>query len=383
MKHAVTFDLIKTDGRSRARRGVLHTPHGDVQTPVFMPVGTQATVKAVKPEDVASLGHEGAHILRSNTYHLYLKPGHELVKKAGGLHRFMNWNGAILTDSGGFQVFSLGALRKIEEEGVWFRSYIDGSSHHFTPETSIDVQNALGSDIMMAFDECAPYQADRSYVRQSLELTTRWLKRCKEHHRDIERQSLFGIMQGGVYKDLRAQSAEQICELDLPGYAIGGLSVGEPAEIMYDVLEDCAPRLPADRPRYLMGVGSPDYIFEGVERGIDMFDCVLPTRVGRNGRAMTSEGELNMKNARFKEDFGPLDPGCDCYVCRNYSRAYIRHLVNTKEIFGGMLLSEHNLYFLVRTMEKIRKSIEEDRFPEYKREFFDQYYAPKRDKEEQ
>ncbi len=372
-KHAVSYTLIKEDSSTRARRGVLHTPHGDVQTPVFMPVGTQANVKAMKPEDVAKLGHEGASIILSNTYHLFLRPGCETVRKAGGLHRFMNWNGAILTDSGGFQVFSLGELRKIKEEGVTFRSYIDGSKHFFSPEVSIDVQNALGADIIMALDECAPYPADRDYVTKSLNMTTRWLKRCRDHHKNIENQSLFGIMQGGVYKDLRAESAKQIVDLDLPGYAIGGLSVGEPAELMYDVLDDCVPLLPKDKPRYLMGVGSPDYLFGGVERGIDMFDCVLPTREGRNGRAYTSHGKITIKNAQYREDFGPLDPECDCYVCRNYSRAYLRHLYVNKEILASMLLSEHNLHFLVRTMENIRKSIEEDRFLEYKREFMDKY----------
>ncbi|MCQ2566324.1 MAG: tRNA guanosine(34) transglycosylase Tgt [Clostridia bacterium] len=373
MKHAINYTLIKKDPRTKARRGVLHTPHGDIQTPVFMPVGTQATVKAMKIEDVAGLGHEGCGLILSNTYHLYLRPGHELIKKAGGLHNFMNWNGAILTDSGGFQVFSLGPLRKITEEGVKFRSYLDGSSHMFTPEKSIEIQNCLGSDIMMAFDECAPYPADWHYVQKSLERTTRWLKRCKDYHRDWERQSLFGIMQGGVYKDLRAQSARQIVDLDLPGYSIGGLSVGEPKEIMYEVMDDCVDLLPADKPRYLMGVGSPDCLFEGVERGIDMFDCVLPTRVARNGLAFTSVGRVNIKNAKYFEDFGPLDPNCDCYTCRNYSRAYLRHLFKSEEILSSMLLSEHNLHFLVSTMEKIRKSIEEDRFLEYKKEFYDSY----------
>ncbi|MCF0150404.1 MAG: tRNA guanosine(34) transglycosylase Tgt, partial [Firmicutes bacterium] len=305
-KHAVTFTLHKEDARTRARRGTVHTPHGSFETPVFMPVGTQATVKSMKPEDVAGLGHEGSHIILSNTYHLYLRPGHQIVKKAGGLHRFMNWNGAILTDSGGFQVFSLGDLRKITEEGVTFRSYLDGSRHFFSPETSIDVQNALGSDIIMAFDECAPYPADREYVKKSLNMTTRWLKRCKDHHQDIETQSLFGIMQGGMYADLRAESAKQIVDLDLPGYAIGGLSVGEPKPVMYEILEGCVPLLPKDRPRYLMGVGSPDCLFEGVERGIDMFDCVLPTRVARNGLAFTSHGRVNIKNACYAEDFTPL-----------------------------------------------------------------------------
>ncbi len=373
MNHAVSFLLKKKDERTRARRGVLRTPHGEVETPVFMPVGTQATVKAMKPETVAGLGHEGAHILLSNTYHLYLRPGHELVRKAGGLHKFMNWNGAILTDSGGFQVFSLGELRKITEEGVAFRSYLDGSRHMFTPETSMEIQHALGSDIMMAFDECAPYPSDREYVKESLNLTTRWLKRCKEAHHNVEEQSLFGIMQGGVYKDLRAESAKQIVDLDLPGYGIGGLSVGEPKEIMYDVMDECVPLLPEDKPRYLMGVGSPDCLFEGVERGIDMFDCVLPTRVARNGLAFTSVGRVNIKNAQYFDDFTPLDPNCDCYTCRNYSRAYLRHLFKSEEILSSMLLSEHNLHFLVRTMENIRTSIEEDRFLEYKKEFYDSY----------
>ncbi len=373
MKDAVTFELLKTDKKTGARRGVLHTPHGDVQTPVFMPVGTQATVKAMKPEDVANLGHEGAHILLSNTYHLYLRPGHELVKKAGGLHKFMNWNGAILTDSGGFQVFSLGDLRKITEEGVKFRSYIDGSTHFFTPEKSMEVQNALGSDIIMAFDECVPYPAEHDYVEKSLNRTTRWLKRCKEAHKNTENQSLFGIMQGGVYKDLRAESARQIVDLDLPGYAIGGLSVGEPKEIMYDVMDDCVERLPKEKPRYLMGVGSPDCILEGVERGIDMFDCVLPTRVARNGMAMTSHGRVNIKNAKYEEDFTPLDPECDCYCCRNYSRAYLRHLFKSDEIMSSMLLSEHNLHFLVRLAENIRQAIDEDRFAEFKQEFTEKY----------
>jgi len=373
MNDAVRFELLKKDPKTKARRGILHTPHGDVQTPVFMPVGTQATVKAMKPEDVAGLGHEGSHIILGNTYHLYLRPGHELIKRAGGLHKFMNWNRAILTDSGGFQVFSLGKMRKITEEGVRFQSYIDGSYHMFTPEKSMEVQEALGSDIMMAFDECAPYPSDRKYVEQSLELTTRWLKRCKDYHRNTEQQSLFGIMQGGTYKDLRKRSAEQIVEMDLPGYSIGGLSVGEPKELMYEVMDDCVDWLPANKPRYLMGVGSPDCLFEGVERGIDMFDCVLPTRVARHGMAFTSHGKVNIKNAMYKEDFTPLDHECDCYCCRNYSRAYLRSLYINNEILSSMLLSEHNLHFLVRTMEEIRKSIDEDRFIEYKKEFYDKY----------
>ena len=367
---AVTYELIKEDPRTRARRGRLHTPHGTIETPVFMPVGTAGTVKAMLPEEVKSLG---AEIILSNTYHLYLRPGHDIVREAGGLHKFMNWDRPILTDSGGFQVFSLGAMRKISEEGVKFRSHIDGSSHMLTPEKSIEVQNALGSDIMMAFDECAPYPADYSYVKNSLERTTRWLRRCKEAHKDTERQSLFGIMQGGMYKDLRYQSAMEIVELDLPGYAIGGLSVGEPRELMYEVLDYAADYLPKDKPRYVMGVGTPDHLFEGVERGVDMFDCVLPTRLARNGSAMTSHGKVNIKNARFERDFTPLDHECDCYVCRNYSRAYLRHLFKANEILSSMLLSYHNLHFLVHTMQNIREAIEQERFTEYKREFYMKY----------
>ena len=367
---AVTYELIKKDSRTKARRGRVNTPHGPIETPVFMPVGTAGTVKAMKPEEVRDMG---AQIILGNTYHLYLRPGHEVVKAAGGLHKFMNWERAILTDSGGFQVFSLGAMRKISEEGVEFRSHIDGSKHMLSPEKSMEIQNALGSDIMMAFDECAPYPADRNYVKNSLERTTRWLKRCKEYHKNTEQQSLFGIMQGGMYKDLRKQSAEEIVELDLPGYAIGGLSVGEPKEIIYEVMDDCVDYLPADKPRYLMGVGSPDCLFEGVERGIDMFDCVLPTRIARHGMAMTSQGRVNIKNAKYERDFTPLDPNCDCYTCRNYSKAYLRHLFKSDEILSSMLMTTHNLHFLVNTMAGIRKAIEEDRFLEYKKEFYDSY----------
>ena len=370
MKNAITFELLKTEKRSKARRGTIHTPHGDISTPVFMPVGTQATVKAMRPEEVKEMG---AEIILSNTYHLYLRPGHEIVKEAGGLHKFMNWDRPILTDSGGFQVFSLGKFRKITEEGVKFKSYLDGSSHMLTPEKSIEIQNALGSDIMMAFDECAPYPADYNYVKNSMELTTRWLKRCKDYHKDTEKQSLFGIMQGGMYKDLRKKSAEQIVELDLPGYAIGGLSVGEPKELMLEVLDDSIDYLPKDKPRYMMGVGTPDYLFEGVERGVDMFDCVLPTRIARHGLAMTTFGKVNIKNQKFERDFTPLDSKCNCYTCRNYSKAYLRHLYKSDEILSSMLLSNHNLYFLVNMMKNIREAIDEDRFLEYKNEFYSNY----------
>jgi queuine tRNA-ribosyltransferase len=370
--HAMTFQLIKADSLTKARRGRVTTPHGAFETPAFMPVGTAATVKAMLPEQVAEAG---AGIVLSNTYHLYLRPGHEVVKAAGGIHHFMNWGGAVLTDSGGFQVFSLGDLRKITEEGVAFRSHIDGSRHMMTPEKCIDIQNALGADIIMAFDECAPYPADEAYIEKSVERTTRWLKRCKDRHKDVGRQSLFGIMQGGVFAAARMRSARGVVDLDLPGYAIGGLSVGEPKPLMYETLDACADLLPASKPRYLMGVGSPDCLFEGVERGIDMFDCVLPTRVARNGMALTSQGSLNIKNARFERDFTALDPECRCYTCRNYSRAYLRHLYKSGEILSAMLLTAHNLTFLLDTMGRIREAIEADRFSACKREFFNKYAA--------
>ncbi len=372
MTDAISYELIHQDRKTGARRGVIHTPHGDIQTPVFMPVGTQAAVKAMRPEQVREMG---AEIILSNTYHLYLRPGHELIREAGGLHRFMNWNRAILTDSGGFQVFSLGQLRKITEEGVRFQSHIDGSRHILTPEKAVEIQNALGSDIMMAFDECAPYPADREYIRDSMERTLRWLERCKAAHRNRERQSLFAIMQGGMYRDLRRECAERMVEMDFPGYAIGGLSVGEPKEQMLEILNDCVDYLPQDRPRYLMGVGTPDYLFEAVERGIDMCDCVEPTRIARHGLATTSRGRINIKNARFERDFGPLDPECDCYTCRNYSRAYIRHVFKAGEMMSAMLLSNHNLHFLINMMAGMRKAIEEDRFTEFKKEFYDKYYG--------
>jgi queuine tRNA-ribosyltransferase len=364
---AVSFELSKKAPHGGARRGRLTTPHGAVETPAFMPVGTSATVKALLPEQVAA---GGAEIVLSNTYHLYLRPGAEIVREAGGLHGFMNWKRAILTDSGGFQVFSLGALRRITEEGVTFRSHIDGSTHMLSPESSVAIQNALGADIIMAFDECAPYPADRSYIEASLARTTRWLKRCKAAHGRADAQALFGILQGGVYADLRARSAKEIAELDLPGYAIGGLSVGEPKSLMYEMLEASVPFLPDGKPRYLMGVGSPDCLFEAVERGVDMFDCVLPTRVARNGRALTSEGNINIKNARFERDFSALDPKCGCYTCRNYSRAYLRHLFKSKEILSSVLLTLHNLSFLQDLMRGMRLAIEEDRFAEYKKSYY-------------
>ncbi|EOD00670.1 tRNA guanosine(34) transglycosylase Tgt [Caldisalinibacter kiritimatiensis] len=367
---AIKYELIKESKECNARLGKLHTPHGVIETPIFMPVGTKATVKTMTPEELKDIG---AQIILSNTYHLYLRPGHELIKEAGGLHKFMNWDGPILTDSGGFQVFSLGHLRNITEEGVEFRSHIDGSKHFISPEKSIEIQNSLGSDIIMAFDECAPYPSDREYVKNSLERTTRWAKRCIKAHKNPEKQALFGIVQGGMYKDLREQSAKDLLELDFPGYAVGGLSVGEPAELMYEVLDYTVPLLPKNKPRYLMGVGSPDYLFEAVVRGIDMADCVLPTRMARNGTFLTSQGRVVIKNAKYKKDFNKLDPECDCYTCQNYSRAYLRHLFKANEILGARLATIHNLYFLLKLMENIREAIKEDRLLEYKNEFYRKY----------
>lgn len=370
-KKALKFEVKKVDKRTGARLGVIHLPHGDVETPVFMPVGTQATVKSMTPDELKD--EVGAHIILGNTYHLYLRPGHELVKEAGGLHKFMNWDRNILTDSGGFQVFSLGALRKITEEGVEFRSHLNGSKHFISPEKSMEIQNALGSDIMMAFDECAPYGATYKYVKDSMERTTRWAKRCKEYHKNTENQALFGIVQGGFYKDLREKSAKDLIELDFPGYAIGGISVGEPKEDFLDILRYTAPLLPEDKPRYLMGVGSPDYLIEAAMAGVDMCDCVLPTRMARNGTALTHYGQLNLLNAKHIHDFTTLDPDCDCYTCKNYTKAYIRHLFKAKEILGARLLSIHNLRFLVHLMEDVREAIKEERLVEFKEEFYEKY----------
>lgn len=370
--YAVKYELIKTCKQTGARLGRLHTPHGVIETPIFMPVGTQATVKAMTPEELKEIGSQ---IILSNTYHLYMRPGHDLIERAGGLHKFMNWDKPILTDSGGFQVFSLGPLRKIKEEEVEFRSHLDGSKHFLSPEKATEIQNALGSDIIMAFDECAPYPADRQYVKNSLERTTRWLERCKAAHKYPEKQALFGIVQGGMYKELREQSAKEITAIDLPGYAIGGLSVGEPKDMMYEVLDYTVPLLPEDKPRYLMGVGSPDDLLEGVLRGIDMFDCVLPTRIARNGTAMTSQGKVVVRNASYAEDFTSLDPECDCYTCKNYTKAYLRHLIKCNEILGARLLTIHNLHFLLKMMENVREAIKEDRLLDYKKDFFEKYYG--------
>lgn len=368
-----SFDLIKTNSNTRARLGKVHTSHGVIDTPVFMPVGTQATVKAMSPHELEEIG---AKIILSNTYHLYLRPGHELVKEAGGLHSFMNWKGSILTDSGGFQVFSLGDLRKITEEGVEFRSHIDGSKHLFTPEKVMEIEMALGPDIAMVFDECVSYPTTHEYAKEAMERTTRWAERClKAHNR--EDQVLFGIVQGGLYHDLRAISAQDLVSLDFPGYAVGGLSVGEPKPLMYEVLDSTVPLLPENKPRYLMGVGSPDCLVEGVLRGIDMFDCVLPTRIARNGTVFTKEGKLVIRNAKYKHDFTPLDHHCDCYTCRNFSRAYIRHLFNVNEILGLRLTTIHNLYYLIKLMENVRNAIAADAFLDFREEFYSNYQVNK------
>ena len=367
---AITYELLHIDKNSGARRGVVHTPHGDIQTPIFMPVGTLATVKAMSPEELKN--DVKAQIILSNTYHLYLRPGHDLVKEAGGLHKFMNWDRPILTDSGGFQVFSLSGLRKITEEGVIFNSHLDGSKHIFTPEKVMEIEEALGADIIMAFDECCPYPSDYKYTKNSMERTTRWAKRCKEAH-TTENQGLFGIIQGGFYKDLREISARDLISLDFPGYAIGGISVGEPKEEFLDILRYTAPLMPENKPRYLMGVGTPDYLIEASLAGIDMCDCVLPTRLARHGTALTSKGKLVIRNQNFARDWNKLDDECDCYTCKNYTRAYLRHLVKTNEILGMRLLSLHNLRFLTKLMERVRIEIENDNLLSFREEFYKKY----------
>lgn len=368
---AVTYELIKICKQSGARLGRLHTPHGIIETPTFMPVGTQASVKGISPDELRALN---AGIILSNTYHLYLRPGHELIREAGGLHRFMNWDGAILTDSGGFQVFSLSKLRKITEEGVQFRSHIDGSKHFLSPEKVMEIENALGADIIMAFDECAPYPADYEYTKKSMYLTSRWAERCLKAHTQTQQQALFGIVQGGMYADLRKISARDLVSLDFPGYGIGGLSVGEPAELMYQMLEETVPVLPENKPRYLMGVGSPDYLIEGAIRGIDMFDCVLPTRIGRNGTVMTSKGRVIVRDAKYSRDFTPMDEECSCFACRNHTKAYVRHLLKAGEMYGLRLTTIHNLSFLINLMKSIRCAILEDRLLDFRKEFYAKYY---------
>ena len=370
-KKAITYELIHECKQTGARRGVIHTPHGDIQTPIFMPVGTKASVKSLTPEELKD--EVEAQIILSNTYHLYLRPGHKLVEEAGGLHNFMRWDKPILTDCGGFQVFSLSELRKITEDGVEFKSHLDGSSHFFSPEKVMEIENSLGADIIMSFDECVGYPATYEYTKNSMERTTRWAKRCKAAHKNPDKQGLFGIVQGGMYKDLRERSAKDLVEMDFPGYAVGGLSVGEPKELMCDVLEYTTQFLPKDKPRYLMGVGSPDYLIEAAIRGIDMCDCVLPTRIARNGTALTTYGKLVVRNKTYERDFTPLDPECNCYTCRNYTRAYIRHLIKANEILGARLLSIHNLRFLTKLMDRVRIEIENDNLLEFKNEFYKKY----------
>lgn len=370
MKDAVRYELIKTCKHTKARVGKIHTPHGEIPTPIFMPVGTQATVKAMSTSDLEEIE---AKIVLSNTYHLHMRPGSEIVKQAGGLHKFMNWNRPILTDSGGFQVFSLADLRNIKEEGVTFKSHINGSTHFISPEHAMNIQNNLGSDIIMAFDECIPYPADYEYAKKSLERTTRWAKRCKEAHKNAQKQSLFGIVQGGMFEDLRIQSAKEIVDLDFPGYAIGGLSVGESASLMYKMLDVTVPYLPQEKARYLMGVGTPDYLIESVIRGVDMFDCVLPTRIARNGTVLTSRGKLVVRNKKYEKDFTPIDETCDCYACKNYTKAYIRHLIKANEILGIRLTTWHNLRFLIKLMKNLRQAILDGQILDFKEDFYQKF----------
>jgi len=359
------FTRIAKDPGCAARVGRIGTPHGDVQTPAFMPVGTQGTVKGLTPEQVRGLG---ADIILGNTYHLYLRPGHRLIADLGGLHRFMNWPGPILTDSGGFQIFSLGALRRIAEEGATFQSHIDGSSHFLSPEKAVEIQEALGSDIMMCLDECIAYPATREEVERALARTARWADRCKQSRKN-QAQALFGIIQGGVYPDLRRRGAEEMTAIGFDGYAIGGLSVGEPKGLMLENLAATAPLLPEERPRYLMGVGTPEDLVDGVFHGIDMFDCVMPTRSARNGLLFTNREKVVIKNARYREDASPIDSECDCYTCQNYSRAYLRHLYAAGEILAMVLNTIHNLRYYLRLMERIREAIREGRYPEFRDRF--------------
>ena len=360
------FELERECPSTGARAGTFYTPHGAIRTPVFMPVGTQATVKAMAPFELEWMG---AEIILGNTYHLALRPGADLVAEAGGLHSFMGWKRPILTDSGGFQVFSLGELRKISEEGVSFRSHLDGSKWFFSPEEAVRIQELLGADILMAFDECVSWPVTEEYSREAMHRTLRWAERCKAAH-TREDQALFGIVQGAFFPEQRAFCAGALRDMDFPGYGIGGLSVGEPHEVMYRMLDVTLPELPKNKPRYLMGVGWPANLVEGVARGVDMFDCVLPTRNGRNGSLLTSRGRMNIKRAEYARDFSPVDPNCDCYVCTHYSRAYLRHLYRAGEILAARLCSWHNLHFLISLMNRARQAILEGRFPEFRREFW-------------
>ncbi len=373
---AIKYELKYKSKDCRARTGILHTKQGSYKTPMFMPVGTQATVKTLSVEELKAMN---SAVILSNTYHLWLRPGADIVEKAGGLHKFMNWDGPILTDSGGFQVFSLSHLRKLEEDGVYFRSHIDGKKLFMSPEVSINVQNKLGSDIMMSFDECVPYPATYEYAKDSVLRTLRWAKRGQDAHSRKEDQALFGIVQGGDYADLRQYCAEELIKMDFDGYAIGGTSVGEPKSVYKNMIDLTIDHLPTDKARYVMGIGSPFSILEAIERGVDMFDCVLPTRIARHGTAMTRNGRLVVKNAKFKEDFTPIDSECNCYTCQNYTRAYIRHLIKAEEDLGKRLLSIHNIHYLFELVEGAREAIENDCFMEYKKNVYTQYGVDEND----
>lgn len=363
------LEIKHIDKSTGARYSILHTPHGNVELPAFMPVGTLATVKGLSPEELKEMG---SGTILSNTYHLSIRPGADLIAKAGGLHKFMNYDRPILTDSGGFQVFSLGELRKITEEGVHFKNHLNGDKLFFSPEVSIDIQEKLGADIIMSFDECMPYPVSYEYAKKSMERTLRWAARGKAAHKRND-QALFGIVQGGEFTDLREECAKKLVEMDFPGYSIGGTSIGEPKDVCFKMVADAVRYLPADKPRYLMGVGSLDYLLEGAALGVDMFDCVLPTRLARHGALMTHRGRVNIRDAKYKEDFSPLDPECDCYCCKNYTKAYLRHLYVCDEIFGKRLLSIHNVRFLISVMEGARKAIQEDRFLEYKNQVLEAF----------
>lgn len=364
------FELLNQDANCSARLGKVYTKNGLFNTPIFMPVGTQGTVKAISPRELKELG---AEIILANTYHLYLRPGHKLIEKAGGLHKFISWDRPILTDSGGFQVMSLAKLRKIDKNGVTFQSHIDGSYHLFNPKKVIEIQNALNADIIMCFDECTPYPTTYEYAKKSAEITIKWARECKQFHKKVNTQALFGIVQGSIYPELRIQNAMQLIEMDFQGYAIGGLSVGEEKPIMYKILNILNPILPQNKPRYLMGVGSPEDILEGIEQGIDMFDCVMPTRNARNGMVFTRNGKLVIRNAIYKQDLRPIDDQCTCYACKNFSRAYIRHLFNVEEILGLRLTTIHNLHFYLQIINKARKAIIENRYLEFKKDFLATY----------
>lgn len=361
-KESFYLEILHEDKETKARYGILHTPHGDVEVPMFMPVGTLATVKTLSPEELYEMGSQ---VILANTYHLHLRPGEDIVEKAGGVQKFMNYKGPMLTDSGGFQVFSLAKSRDIKEEGVTFKSHLNGDKIFFSPEIVMDIEQKIGADIAMSFDECIPYPASYEYAKKSTERTLRWAKRGKEVHTKKD-QALFGIVQGGAYPDLRKYCAEELVKMDFDGYSIGGTSIGEPKDVCFDMIDMAIPYLPKDKPRYLMGVGSLDYILEGIAKGIDMMDCVLPTRIARHGTLMTHHGRVNIKNLKYKEDFTPLDSECNCYTCRNYTKAYLRHLYVSDETFGKRLLSLHNTAFLLEIAKGAREAIKEDRFKEYK-----------------